>query len=112
MKYIKLFEQFIKEEAMKPGKDSEIVIDDVSLENGKTISSAEIVGAIVNSETELELEDFFYTKYGQNAFKQGELATIKKYWSEYQTETKEAESEAEKEAKGGDSEEGGLDLEI
>lgn len=111
MKYVKLFEQFIEEDAMKPNKDSEIIIDDISLENGKVISSAEIVGVIVNSETELELEDFFYTKYGQNAFKQGELASIKKYWNEYQTETKEADSEEEKE-ESGDSEEGGLDLGI
>ena len=104
MKYLKLFEQFISEEAMKPNKDSDVVIDDIELENGKIISSAEIVGAIINAESEKELEKFFYDKYGQNAFKQGELAKIKEIWNEYQVEEKEKEAEAEKEAEGGKEE--------
>ena len=82
MKYVKLFEQFIKEDTMKPGEESEVTVDDITLEDGKTISSAEIVGAIVNSENEKQLEDYFFDKYGQNAFKQGELAEIKQKWNE------------------------------
>lgn len=102
MKYVKLFEQFIKEEAMKPNPDSKVITDDIKLENGKIISSAEIVGVIVNSETEKELEDFFYAKYGENAFKQGELANIKQLWNEYKAEqeeesSKEDDKEGEKE---------------
>ena len=97
MKYVKLFEQFIKEDTMKPGEESEVTVDDITLEDGKTISSAEIVGAIVNSENEKQLEDYFFDKYGQNASKQGELAEIKQKWNEWYAEQKEEEADAEKE---------------
>lgn len=110
MKYVKLFEQFISEEAMKAGKDSDVVIDDITLEDGKTISSAEVVGVMVNSESEDELEQYFFDKYGQNAFKQGELAEIKQKWNEWHAEQKEAEAEAEKEAGGGEDDMGLGDL--
>lgn len=102
MKYVKLFEQFIKEDAMKPNEESEVIVDDIKLENGKIISSAEIVGVIINSESEAELEEYFYSKYGQNAFKAGELAEINKLWNEYTAEEKEKEAEEEKEAEGGE----------
>jgi len=102
MKYVKLFEQFIKEDAMKPNEESEVIVDDIELENGKIISSAEIDGVIINSESESELEDYFYSKYGQNAFKAGELAEINKLWNEYTAEEKEKEAEEEKEAEGGE----------
>jgi hypothetical protein len=107
MKYLKLFEDFIKEEAMSPNPDSDIVADDITLEDGRTVSSAEIIGAIINSESEDELEDFFFGKYGENAFKQGELAEIKQLWNEYMAEEKE--KEAEEEEGGDDSGEGGDD---
>ena len=119
MKYVKLFEQFIKEDTMKPGEESEVTVDDITLEDGKTIPSAEIVGAIVNSENEKQLEDYFFDKYGQNAFKQGELAEIKQKWTEWYAEQKEEEAEAEKvaapagakaEAGAEGSEEGGDDI--
>jgi len=98
MKYIKLFEQFIKEDAMSPSEESDVVIDDIKLEDGRVISSAEAVGAILNTESEKELEEFFYGKYGENAFKAGEMATLKKFWQEHSTEKKELEAEAEREA--------------
>jgi len=120
MKYVKLFEQFIKEDTMKPGEESEVTVDDITLEDGKTITSAEIVGVIVNSENEKQLEDYFFDKYGQNAFKQGELAEIKQKWNEWYAEQKEEEADAEKEeeapagaeAEAGaeDTEEGGDDI--
>jgi RNA polymerase-interacting CarD/CdnL/TRCF family regulator len=110
MKYVKLFEQFIKEEAMKPNPDSKVVADDIKLENGEIISSAEIIGAVVNSETEKELEDFFYDKYGENAFKQGELANIKQLWNEYKAEQEEELQDKEKEEEGGDADDPLADL--
>lgn len=97
MKYVKLFEQFIKENTAKPNPDSDVVADDITLEDERVITSAEIVGAILNSETEKELEDYFYDKYGQTAFKSGELAEIKQLWNEYQAEIKELEAEEEEE---------------
>jgi len=107
MKYVKLFEQFIKENTAKPNPDSDVVADDIKLEDERVITSAEIIGAIINSESEKELEDYFYDKYGQTAFRAGELAEIKQLWNEYQAEVKELEAEEEKEeeapaAEGGD----------
>ena len=102
MKYVKLFEQFIKENTAKPNPDSDVVADDITLEDERVITSAEIVGAIINSETEKELEDYFYDKYGQTAFKSGELAEIKQLWNEYQAEIKELEAEEEEEGAEGD----------
>lgn len=106
MKYVKLFEQFINEKTMKPDPESDVVVDEINLENGKVISSAEIVGAIINSESEDELEEFFFDKYGENAFKQGELAEIKQKWNEWYAEKKEKEAEDEEqpEVKDSDSE--------
>lgn len=101
MKYVKLFEEFISEETMKPNLDSDVVVDDIRLEDETIISSAEIVGAIINSESEKELEDYFYDKYGQNAFKAGELAKINQLWNEFQAEQKEEDAEAEKEEDAG-----------
>jgi len=98
MKYVKLFEQFIKENTAKPNPDSDVVADDITLEDERVISSAEIIGAIINSESEKELEDYFYDKYGQTAFRAGELAGIKQLWNEYQAEVKELEAEEEGEA--------------
>lgn len=95
MKYVKLFEQFIKENTAKPNPDSDVVADDITLEDERVISSAEIIGAIINSESEKELEDYFYDKYGQTAFRAGELAEIKQLWNEYQAEVKELEAEEE-----------------
>lgn len=105
MKYVKLFEEFISEDAMKPNPDSDVVVDDIRLEDERVIKAAEIVGLIVNAETEKELEDYFYDKYGQTAFKAGEMAKIKEYWNEYYAEVKELEAEEEKEEEAEPSEE-------
>lgn len=102
-----LFEAKLSEETMKPGEESDVVIDDITLEDGREISSAEIVGAIVNSESEDELESYFFDKFGENAFKQGELAEIKQKWNEWYAEKKEEEADAEKEEDTGGEEEGG-----
>lgn len=106
MKNLKTFEQFIggmNEEAIKAGEDSEVVIDDMITTNGTEISSEELLGIIVSSETEEEAADKMYDKFGQLAFSTEDIETVKKYWNDVQAEKKEKEKEAEDEA-GGDGE--------
>ena len=103
MKNLKTFEQFIggmNEEAIKAGEDSEIVINDLTTTNGTEISSEELLGLIVSSETEEELTDKMYDKFGQLSFSKEDIETVKKYWNDVNAEKKEKEKEAEDDAKG------------
>ena len=71
MKIIKTFEEFtgsLKEEAINAGEDSDVVIDDVSLDSGKEIKSTEILGAILSSKSEKEFKEYFYKAYGNGSF--------------------------------------------
>ena len=77
------------------------------------IKSAEILGAITASKTEKEFKDYFYSEYGQDAFAEGEMDVLVKYYLDKETEDAEGEKEEEKDA--GKEEEGGdddLDLDI
>lgn len=114
LKYIKLFEQFLNEDSVRAGEESDIYIDDMKLDNGGEIGANEILGAIVSSNTEKELKDYFYKKYGNGSFTEKELSSLVKYWNDYRAEQAEAEKEEEKEEEGGgsDGEDGGLDLDI
>lgn len=104
MKILKTFEEFtsgmngVKEEAVSPGKDSKVIIDDLSLDSGKTIKSTEIAGVIVSSQSEKEFLDYFYKTYGNGAFTEPDMAELKVYYNEYTEEINAAEAEKEKEA--------------
>lgn len=107
MKNLKTFEQFIgrmNEEAIKAGEESKVVIADMITTNGTEISSEEILGIVISSETEEEIPDKMYDKFGQTAFSTEDIETVNKYWNEIQAEKKEKEKEAEKEAEGGEGE--------
>jgi hypothetical protein len=108
MKNLKTFEQYwssITEDAIKAGEESEVVIDDMITTDGTEISSEEILGIVISSETEEETVDKMYDKFGQLSFSTEDIEKIKKYFNDYQAEVKEKEKEAEKEADGGDGEE-------
>ena len=107
-----LFEAKLSENAMSPNDESDVKVDDITLDNGKVIKAAEILGMIVDSETEKEIEDYFYAEYGQGAFKAGELDKIKELYNDYQAEEKEKEAEEEKDAEGDGEEDplAGLDV--
>lgn len=111
MKIFKTFEEFIQEDALKAGEDSKIYVEDVKLDSGATIKSAEILGAITASQTEKEFKDYFYREYGNDAFAEGEMDILAAYFLDKSAEDAEAEKEeeadAEKEEEGGD--EGGDD---
>lgn len=116
MKIIKTFEEFISEDSLKAGEDSKIYVEDLSLDSGKTIKSAEILGAITASQTENDFKDYFYKEYGQDAFAEGEMDVLTAYFLDKSAEDAEEEKEAEGEEEEKDDKEegsgGGLDLDI
>ena len=89
---------------MKAGEESDIYVEPVKLDSGPEIKSAEILGAITASKTEKEFKDYFFGEYGQDAFAEGEMDILVKYYLDKETEDaedeKEAEKEEEKEAEG------------
>ena len=98
MKIFKTFEEFIQEDALKAGEDSKIYVEDVKLDSGATIKSAEILGAITASQTEKEFKDYFYREYGNDAFAEGEMDILAAYFLDKSAEDAEAEKEEEAEA--------------
>ena len=108
MEIYKTFETFLNsrvdEEALKAGEESEIYIDDMTLDSGSTIKSAEILGAITSKPTEKEFKQYFYDEYGEGAFAEGEIDQLVKMFNDYQTEKAEQEKEADKEESGDDEE--------
>jgi hypothetical protein len=116
MKVIKTIESFAKESrynrvieaAVRAGEESKVYIDDIDTDSGKTVKAVEIIGAIAAYPTEKEFKKYFYDQYGENAFGEGEIEVIIKYYNDVKAEEAEAEKEAEKE-EGGEGEEGGED---
>ena len=115
MKIIKTFEKFISEDALKAGEDSKIYVEDLTLDSGETIKSAEILGAITASKTESEFKDYFYKEYGNDAFAEGEMDILLAFYLDKSAEDAEEEKEEEGEEETDDKEEGAddeLDLDI
>jgi|TARA_B110000977_G_C10963049_1_gene449302 hypothetical protein len=115
MKIIKTFEEFISEDALKAGEDSKIYVEDLTLDSGETIKSAEILGAITASKTESEFKDYFYKEYGNDAFAEGEMDILLAFYLDKSAEDAEEEKEEEGEEETDDKEEGAddeLDLDI
>jgi len=104
MNTLKTFEQFVaaNEEAINAGPESEVVVDDMITTDGTEISSEEILGIVVSSDNEKQLVDKMYDKFGDTAFSEEDISTLKKYWNDYSAENKEEELEKEKEAEGGE----------
>jgi len=98
MKIIKTFEEFIQEDALKAGEDSKIYVEDLKLDSGATIKSAEILGVITASKTESEFKEYFYAEYGVDSFAEGEMDILVAYYLDKSAEDAEEEKEAEKES--------------
>lgn len=113
MKIIKTFEDFVLEDALRAGEESKVFVDELKLDSGPEIKSAEILGAITASKTEGEFQDYFYQEYGEAAFGEGEMDILVGYYLDKSAEEAEAEKEAEKEeeeaADGGDDPLAGLE---
>lgn len=100
MKNIKTFEEFtgaLREEAIPMEKDSNVIIDDVTLDSGEVILSTEIKKVILDSKTEKEFKEYFYEKYGNGAFTEEDIFTLITFFGEYNREKAEEEREKEKE---------------
>lgn len=99
---LKTFEQFVNEAAIKAGPESEIVIQDMITRDDTEISAEEILGLVVSCESEEEMAEKAYDRFGNAAFSEEEIMILKKYWNDYSAEQKEKEAEAEKEEEGED----------
>ena len=97
-KIIRTFEEFVAEDAMKAGEDSKVYVEDLKLDSGATIKSAEILGVITSSKTEGEFKEYFYREYGVDSFAEGEMDILVAYYLDKSAEDAEQEKEEEKEA--------------
>lgn len=114
MKIYKTFESFVKkvnENALKAGEESEVYIDDYTIDSGKTIRSAEILGAIQAFQTEEEFKKYFYDEYGEASFISGEMDKLTNFFNKVKSEEKEKEAEEEADDEDEDSIDD-LDLDI
>lgn len=107
MKHLQTFKNYsnLTEDALEVGDDSDVIVDDILLDSGEKIKSAEIIGVINTSKTEKEFKEYFYKEYGNNAFTEEDMQTLLKYFLEVETEKTEKETE-EEEAGGDDAGEG------
>ena len=108
MKHLQTFNNYsnITEDAIEVGDDSDVIVDDILLDSGEKIKSAEIIGVINTSKTEKEFKEYFYKEYGNNAFTEEDMQTLLKYFLEVETEKTEKETEEETDGEGTE-EEGG-----
>lgn len=106
MKIFKTFESYIdskiEEAALKAGEESDVYVDDVTLDSGSEIKAAEILGAINAKPTEKEFKQYFYDEYSEGAFAEGEIDQLVKMYNDFQAEKAEKEKEEEKDAEGED----------
>lgn len=113
MKHIKLFEEFINEEASEVTPDSDVIVDDYLLDDAETeIKAQEIIGAIVSSESEDEFLEYFYKQYGNTAFTETDISKLITYYQDYREEVNAAETEAEEEENSEDEKDPLADLDI
>lgn len=117
MKHLQTFNNYsnITEDALEVGEDSDVIVDDILLDSGEKIKSAEIIGVINTSKTEKEFKEYFYKEYGNNAFTEEDMQTLVTYYLEVETEVKAKETEEEEAAKneeGGEEGDGGLESEL
>ena len=104
----KTFEQYINEQTLssiKAGEDSEVEVSDQKAADGKIISAQEILGQILNADTEDSFKAYFYEKYGSTKFDTETMSQMVKYYNDYYKEHAEKEKEAEKEGGEGEGEE-------
>ena len=112
---LKTFKQFILESqlsSIKAGEDSKVEVSDQKTVDGEVIPAQEILGQILNAETEDEFKAYFYDKYGSTKFDVETMGQMLTDYQDYYKEQAEEEKEKEKEEEGGDDAEGGDDLDL
>ena len=116
---LKTFNQFITEAqltSIKAGEDSKVEVSDQKTVDGDVISAQEILGQILNAETEDEFKAYFYDKYGSTKFDvetMGQMLTdYQDYYAEQAEKEKEDEKEEEEAEGGGEGAGDDLDIDI
>jgi len=113
---LKTYNEFLNEaqlSSIKAGDDSKIEVSDQKTVDGDVISAQEILGQILNAETEDEFKAYFYEKYGSTKFDTATMGQMLTDYQDYYAEQAEKEKEAEKEEEPTDDGEGaGDDLDI
>lgn len=102
MKKVRLYEDFIAEDAKTVTPDSDVKIDDFLTDDGLELKSQEIIGAIVSSKTEKEFKEYFFDQYGNATFTEADIQNLITMYNEYleeitAKETEEEEKEEEEE---------------
>jgi len=100
------------DEAATTPEDSKVTVDDFTTDDGVEIKSAEIVGAMVSSESEEEFKEYFYDEYGMNTFTEADMGTLTTYYNEYMEEVNAEETEKEEEEENKDGDDPLADLDI
>lgn len=107
---LKTYSEFLVESqlsSIKAGEDSRVEVSDQKTVDGDVIAAQEILGQILNAETEDEFKAYFYDKYGSTKFDtatMGQMLTAyQDYYAEKAEEEKEKEKEKEEEEKGDDA---------
>lgn len=110
---LKTFNQFILESSqltsIKAGDDSKVEVSDQKTVDGDIIPAQEILGQILNAETEDEFKAYFYDKYGSTKFDTETMGQMLTAYQDYYKEEAEEEKEEEEAEEGGDDGMGALD---
>tara|TARA_A100001388_G_C28541641_1_gene390526 strand:+ start:197 stop:547 length:351 start_codon:yes stop_codon:yes gene_type:complete len=112
---LKTYTEFLNEaqlSSIKAGEDSKVEVSDQKTVDGEVIPAQEILGQILNAETEDEFKAYFYDKYGSTKFDVETMGQMLTDYQDYYKEQAEEEKEKEKEEEGGNDAEGGDDLDL
>jgi len=101
---LKTFNQFILESSqltsIKAGDDSKVEVSDQKTVDGDVISAQEILGQILNADTEDSFKAYFYDKYGSTKFDTETMGQMLTAYQDYYAE--QAEEDKEEEGKEGE----------
>ena len=97
---LKTYTEFLNESqlsSIKAGEDSKVEVSDQKTIDVDVIPAQEILGQILNAETEDEFKAYFYDKYGSTKFDVETMGQMLTDYQDYYAEQAENEKEAEKE---------------
>lgn len=101
---LKTYSEFLVESqlsSIKAGDDSRVEVSDQKTIDGDVIPAQEILGQILNAETEDEFKAYFYDKYGSTKFDTATMGQMLTAYQDYYAEKAEEEKEKEKEEEEG-----------
>ena len=93
---LKTYSEFLNEaqlSSIKAGEDSRVEVSDQKTIDGDVIPAQEILGQILNAETEDEFKAYFYDKYGSTKFDTATMGQMLTAYQDYYAEKAEEEKE-------------------